>query len=399
MKIRKKDVYAFMLMFFFIEPSYLQIFGIVHSIYNIMTVLATSYLVILYVLRKKIPSLTTIFLGGVIVTMLVACNFGAGNYQSTLSAYLSYFGLMLWFDYYMDKDIHTMMKSVCSLLDIYVFINFLTLVLFPSGLYISQSYQATPYICWFLGYKNPQMRFLLPYLALAFLWDYMRNGRIGKVSYIRLFVVAFATLKLGSTTGLVGVIVFLALIATFKNSGKIKNAVMKLLNLKLSYFVIMMLAALIIFFNFQYNFSYLIVNVLHKDLDLTDRIYVWQKVIPYIKEHLWIGSGVLYAPYSRQAIGASHAHNYYLNTVYNGGIVSLILLSGCWIVAGAESKKYLDSQCVKIVVFMLIVFLVMGITESLTSTILLYPFLVLATKSRKIVKYERGNRINEKKQK
>lgn len=382
--INKKYILMFVLLFPLIEPAFFQTFEIVHMLYNIGKIAVFLLLFLTYIIKRKFPSKVIILMGLMLGFMMLACKFGRGNINSTLNAYLPYLVIMMWLDLYMQQDLKGTLKVFVFLLDVYAILDFISLIVFPNGLYISRSYQATDYVCWFLGYKNPQVRFLLPYIALLLIRDNVFYKKTTKLSYIKIVFIIFITLKLKSTTGLIGAVLFLTLNFIFgsKKISKLKYYVLKVLNIKIIYILIAILAVLMIFFGIQNNFAFFIEDILHKDVDLTDRIYVWNTVIDVVKDKVVLGEGVMYAELSREVVGASHAHNYFLNTVYNGGIVSLVLLSIIWLITGKESNKYIDNYNVRIVVFMSIVFLVMGLTESLTATILLYPIIILAYNSK-----------------
>ena len=395
--LSKKYLLWFFLLFPFIEPPYFQTFAIVNTIYKTLQVIAVGYFFMVYanaVIQKKSGmAAPVISLLLAIMIMLLACNFSDGNYQSTLAAYLPFLGLSMWLDLQCRFDVNRALNLLCTLLDFYVLIDILSFILFPKGMYVSQSYQAIPYVCWFMGYKNPQIRFLLPYLALSMVHDMIRYESLEKQTYLRLVAVVLATLRLGSTTGLIGAIVFLLLTFFFRKTRKkgVKAILLRMLNVKEAYILIAIVSILIIFFDFQYNFSYLIVNIFHKDLDLTNRIYVWKRVIPFIEQHFWIGRGVIYAPISRSMIGASHAHNYFLNTMYNGGAISMALLTMVWLSAGKGSEKCVNHGEIRVLIFMAIVFMIMGISESLTGTVLLYPILILLYHSPLLVECKEKN--------
>ena len=382
--INKKYILMFVLLFPLIEPAFFQTFEIVHMLYNIGKIAVFLLFFLTYIIKRKFPSKVIILMGLMLGFMMLACKFGRGNINSTLNAYLPYLVIMMWLDLYMQQDLKGTLKVFVFLLDVYAILDFISLIVFPNGLYISRSYQATDYVCWFLGYKNPQVRFLLPYIALLLIRDNVFYKKTTKLSYIKIVFIIFITLKLKSTTGLIGAVLFLTLNFIFgsKKISKLKYYVLKILNIKIIYILIAILAVLMIFFGIQNNFAFFIEDILHKDVDLTDRIYVWNTVIDVVKDKVVLGEGVMYAELSREVVGASHAHNYFLNTVYNGGIISLVLLSIIWLITGKESNKYIDNYNVRIVVFMSIVFLVMGLTESLTATILLYPIVLLAYNSK-----------------
>jgi O-antigen ligase len=314
-----------------------------------------------------------------------------------MASYLPYLGLAMWFEYFININTDTALNVLCGTLDILVLINFLTIVAFPGGLYKIQSYQATPYTCWFLGYKNPQVRFLLPYIALSLARNIIQHGRLSQLTYIRLGIAVFTTLFLKSTTGLVGTVLFFTLLYVFNSTGHgFFNKVMtRLLNIRMVFVVASVISVLFILFNFQNNLSFLIVNVLHKDLDLTDRIYVWENVIPYIRRSPIIGNGVLHAILSRKLIGASHAHNYLLNTLYNGGLVSLAAIVAGWFSAGKETQKYIDHKAIVILACVASAFCIMGISESLTSSVLLYPILAALCNAKKLTEAEWVSQTSE----
>lgn len=379
MKIKKKDILYFVLMFFFIEPAFFQVKPYIHNVFLAMQIISFMMLVFIYIIKREKPSKIIVILWLLLIELCVACHFGLGNIKTTMAAYVSYIGLSMWIDLYIREDKKKCINMLIFILDAYVIINFLSMLIYPNGMYISQSFQNTPYICWFLGYKNPQIRLLLPYVVILFVRDSIFYKKIKFYTYIKLSLVALASVILKSSTGILGVFIFIVLNVLFsgKKQGKLKNLILRIFNVKNVYYILVVVNILIIFFSFQKYFSFLIVNILHKNLDLTDRIFVWQKVIPVIKNNFILGQGIMYAELSRSVIGASHAHNYFLNTFYNGGLIAFILISIIWIGAGIKSIESKQSLGVRYLKFMTIIFLIMGITESLTSTVLLYPILTL----------------------
>lgn len=245
-----------------------------------------------------------------------------GNLQTTISQIVPILGISIWTDIYSRQDGGISVAN--KLIMAYVYINLITLLLFPNGLYQSQSYQAVPYKCFFLGYRNVQSLWLLPALALTLWENYSMTDLLTRRTKVRLVAIVLSIVLIKSSTTYVATAAFLGAFVFLVKKSK-KHYLWKFVNLSTAYVGSIAISAGLVFFNIQYRFSYLIENILHKDVDLTDRIYVWEKVLVYIRQRMWTGYGYIYDPTSRALIGASHPHNYALNLLYTGG--------DCWILA------------------------------------------------------------------
>ena len=127
----------------------------------------------------------------------------------------------------------------------------------------------------------------------------------------------------------------------------------------------------IVIFKVQYLFSFLIVDILHKDVTLTDREYVWRDFIAGIKNYPVLGHGYhdsyLYIPEQKKML---YAHNHILQEIYNGGIIAYLVY--CWfvILPAAKLWKNRDSSISKVLSAIIFGIFFGSITESLS--ILIY---------------------------
>lgn len=365
-----------------VEPAYFSTIGSIHSLYRygmyFILAIFTGLEINKYIIKKHLSEIHKTFLMTLVFSIyMLFSTLLAGN---TLLMYERYIvpsvSLCLWIDYYGKQSLLNTLKVLCSILDLYIIINFATVIGMPNGLYSSVTQNGSDYFCWFLGYKNPQIRFFIPAIAFGLVYDYIRRGKLTLRSIIRIVLIIVTESKLDSSTSLVGLIIFVICYVLWrKYKGKIQN--FRLLQLK--YFVVLTIAVsvAIIFFNIQDNFSNILQNVFHRDNTLTDRVFIWELALLALARRCWWGYGLQDAVGSNSVIHATHCHNYYLQQVYTGGIVGFVLCMIMWLVASNEGNKNIRLMPVKVILFALISMLFMGITESLTEAPLLYPLLCL----------------------
>ena len=73
-----------------------------------------------------------------------------------------------------EKKSISVLAGLALILEIYTYVNFATIVLFPDGLYDAALYAGN---YWFLGYKNVMIRFLLPAIVLNAIWTVHNKGK------------------------------------------------------------------------------------------------------------------------------------------------------------------------------------------------------------------------------
>lgn len=362
LKIKWSTLQCLILLFPFLEPDTFRLSTIFHMFLRVWAVFSILYMLMYYIRSRIRPSFGIGLLLIYSVWLCYVSTLSIGNFQTTITQVVPILGISIWADIFSRKN-----NGICiatKLIMLYVYINLITLVLFPNGLYQSQSYQAIPYKCYFLGYRNVQSLWLLPALALT-LWE--NNSKTDKLSYktkVRLTAILLSIVMIKSSTAYVATVFFLVLFILLVKRSK-KRYLWKFVNLSTAYVGSLLISAGLVFFNIQYKFSYLIENILHKEVDLTDRIYVWQKALIYIHQRIWTGYGYIFDPTSRALIGASHPHNYALNLLYTGGLIGFLLVSLLWFIVGQRSKGVMNEWSVRALFVGLVVLLLIGLTEPL----------------------------------
>jgi O-antigen ligase len=274
-----------------------------------------------------------------------------------------------------------------SVFELLIYINLLTILCYPEGLYRSELYTAN----WFLGYKNPQIRTILPVLSISLIKSYKEYGKLKLRAILLLLSSAITFYLTSSATSLIGIGIFLIGLFLFHTK---KGRLPRLLNLRNIMILVVILFVIVVMLKKQSMFSYIVENVLGRDLTFTYRTDVWDMSLDRIKlKPLW-GYGYLTGRNFIEIFGRnvySHPHNYIMYNMMIGGICLVAIQLVGFLYADKSLNKTMRTIYSKIVFFCLSSFLIMGISESLVSTVLLYPMVILGMRADALVSFEEKN--------
>ena len=369
-----------------LEPNYFENIEALDNVYNLGAFITCILLVIITIrfncMYKSMIWILSYF-GFILFTTLL-------NNPSNIALYIrsnfSALAMCMVFSLWMNRNPEILLESF-SIFELYIYINLLTIILSPN----TQSYYATT---WFLGYKNFHIRTILPVVCISMIRSYMHAGRL-TIRTVLLLITSFVTFILNdSATSLVGFTTFLGFLFFFH---KKDTALPKFINLKII-LIMYGISCIVIVINQNISqFSFFIETLLERNLTLTSRTKIWNLTLKLLNHHLIIGYGYLGPSNFRKLYSKvyNHPHNYLLYQLMIGGILLLIILLIGYIFADNNLKNSTNKIYGKIVLFCLSAFLIMGITESLTSTILLNPMLILAMEADKLslLAYRKQNRI------
>lgn len=371
-----KYLVGFMLLVF-VVPAYFLRIPIALTIYRYLG-FACLTLLILFVIKDKKITASFLWIYGFYGIILLATLINNGNVWLFVCDNYAAFSICILFALMLEKN-PKILLSATKVLDIYVYINLITMLIFPKGIYLVAN---EPH--WFLGYKNILSRIILSIICFSLIRTYYFFGRL-KINTIILLACSVLTLIIaGSATALIGFTIFALLLFLFHNKTK---DIPRIFSLVTGLIVTAAAFLAILFFNLQNYFSFLIETILGKDLTLTKRLAVWQMALNKISHKPFIGYGYLAGNEYVQMFGRdtyTHPHNYYLYILMSGGIVIAVILLLGYLYANKILKNTIDTVFSKIIMFTLIAFLIMGLTESLVSTVLMYPILILAMNADKL---------------
>ncbi len=374
---KRKSVYenkllVSILLLIFVEPLYFEQVKILSSLHTIASFIATIFLVMLFVIDWEIK-FSKIWIMAFWGCMFFSTCMRNGDIYTYIRNNYALIGACLLFELWSSKKADVLLDA-SVVLSIYVYINFITVLLFPEGMYNNGMYSEN----WFLGYKNPQIRTILPVVALNIMREYWKYGKMEIHSYLLMLCAVLTFARIDSATSIVGIAIFLLMISLFH--GKRKK-LPRILNLFSVYIISAAVFLGIVLSQIQSKFSWLIENVLQRNLTFTTRTYIWNRAISlFVNNKIW-GMGYISSLGYSQIMGskyATHPHNYFLYILLCGGVVLLMVLTIGIIFADKMIQKYSGNIYSKIILFTLISFFVMGIVEALVSTVLMYPILIMA---------------------
>ena len=236
-----------------------------------------------------------------------------------------------------DKFLTTLENTFFILL----LINFITIILFPGGFYLNSSGYSGNY---FLGYDNNLITYIFPALALSFTNSLNKNGKIGLKSIFLLIISFCSIIFTWSATGVVSMVIMIVLFFAYTINKK---------NFPIKKYIVVALCLFIgiVFLRFQNIFSFIIEGWLKKDLTFTGRTYIWDIFISEIKKSILIGHGIVDSKYLIRTLNAGHAHNYFLQILYQGGLVTFSMFLGFFFSAINKVKNCKEKKYVGIVIF------------------------------------------------
>lgn len=324
----------------------------------------------IFVLKYLVPIL---FFCGIYLIQIISTIIYSGRVQHIILAFFNMLVPIIWVVvnrvYYYE---------IISALRVYMYcliiVNFVMILLFPNGYFVTVNMWESTDAQWFLGLGNTMSPYIILTIMLAIFSISEKKPWISKIKdvvivgmcVVTAFLVECATLIMGISIMLI-LVVFTCLIKNKKN-----NPINLLMIIA---FVIVIIFVLLRNINL---FAFIIEQFLKRDLTLTSRLRIWDSSIQYILQRPIFGYGVCDFSYLQRILLASHQHNNYLHILFQGGIASMIfflLLLNC---CRKELNKS-TSRCSIIVAITIFTFLIIFISEVYSEGTYILPFYLVLT--------------------
>jgi O-antigen ligase len=225
------------------------------------------------------------------------------------------------------------LRAIRILFGILIVANFVTVVLFPDGIYNFSDHN----IYYLLGHRNVMMRTIFPGVSGSIIISLIDEGRINFRAKILMVCVGISLVMAWSATALFAYVLFCISIFAFR-----KKELPKWFNVKTCYTASLLVFVFIVVLRLQNVFSFLIVDILHKDLTFTGRTVLWNAATAYILKNPIIGYGLertdVIAHNLYWDTGFDSTHNFFFDILYQNGIIGALLL----IVVFASAAQAVD---------------------------------------------------------
>lgn len=322
-------ILAFFLMVPFFKPNY---------IYAKMPALNTVFLYYLYgaigfiflyyisilIVNKRGPSAIVVMVTFYEVTLILSSFISGGALMASILEGFSCMALFILSEMLLIRSLNLFLKVITPILNLLVIINFFTLLIWPNGMY--RSYVVSEEFWnsgnnWFLGYDNAFFAYVLPALLFSIVkYLYVDKTILSRLKAIVMVVICtYSIISRWQATAVVCIIVFLFLLVLIQI-----NKLPAIANAKTYLWGNVGVFLGFVVFRVQDAFSYIIKNVLDKDLTFSGRTEIWDLSLKSISQSFVFGYGIEDLTETIRKISINSSHNQYLWVLYRGGLVHFL---------------------------------------------------------------------------
>lgn len=306
----------------FSQMPALHTFDTISNVFKIM-VIAVLGVWFVYFYQK-----VSLFFVGIVffeVWRVLATIYCGGNYTSLFLAIFNALAICLVVEMGLKTDPDALLDGASFTLGLFVLINFATIILFPQGMYEFNTFTQN----YFLGYRNNSIMLFFPAIIFSIVRSLRKYNKLTLSSFV-ITAVSFATVILAfSATSVIGMTVFtlFLLLALINKMPNFLN-IITYLAINIAYFFGVIILRL------QEAFAFIIVDMLGRDLTFTGRTKIWDAAFAAFAKSPVFGVGEIENQASRDLIGATHAHNYYLDLLYKSGLPGFLIFFAILIICG-----------------------------------------------------------------
>lgn len=379
-----RSILMFISLLIYCQPEYLKSIPFMGRVYSTLIIVGGAFAVLLYIAKKRSPSFFVwlVMLYNAWITYLTIQYHG--DIRGVILQFIGFTGFVALLDLFSD-NMQEMVEVFLFIFEVFVYINFFTVLFYPNGFFhrMNEAYGLTKE--WFLGANNNFLFSLFPATVVALLNKNLGGSKIR--TYFLIFIILATQMIRGSGTAQVGIVglLLLDLLPTVKYfltpyRGLILSATISFL--------------IVIAGNVEFLRGF-IEGILQKDLTFSSRTIIWNNTIQAIQSKP-SGHGMMDLSSIVQILGdfpgwiwkgATHAHNNFLQILFQGGYIGfsiylLIIFGG-----GYLCHKYWVDKNAQLLFYGLFIFTIISITENL-ETQLMYLVLILPFQLPRIISQE-----------
>lgn len=252
-------------------------------------------------------------------------------------------------------------------------INLIVCILFKNGIIVGDNGVGI----YLLGNRNTMGSSTIALIIMCLLYSLLYFGKIiGTVRMVCFLGASSCFITWSATTIIALFVIFVYLI--FQHTKQV-SWIIKMVNVKSSLFVGIMLFVSINIMRMQTYFSFIIEQVLHKTINFSARTYVWDKALEIIPQHWGVGYGFYSSTIlSTNYFTPANTHSFFFEVIVTGGVVGLLFMFLLFKMF-SDSLKYMNDPSVKKILnlyFLLI--MITGVSEATNLNLCLYLFMVVA---------------------
>lgn len=377
MRVRKIDLLEYTLLLLFCIPSPLTNYSVV-KILQYVRWIGLAYTVmhsinsIAHMRNRTNSPMLSVYL--YLLWMFLTSLLHGNNMRSVISTLYPLFVVSFLGYRVLKRDEKVFISFFSAVFGIYLILNYVTYI--NGAMYTEFSSWGARKV-YFLGISTTCQ--YLAFIAFGFLavkdFAYAKNNKIGVFTVVCVSAAILFFIGVWNSSGIACSIIYFLLIFFIKrwNSRIVRRLAIA------SIIIGSIITFLIVFQNIQQHFSWLIVDILGEDLNMNSRISIWNSLL-YSMDALdyLIGNGIAAARRFVLMNGnvSNNAHNQYLDIIYNGGAVGLLLFFNMCFQGVRCSFQKMSKTVLPWSVVTFVTLLITGINEVSCNTPYFYLFLV-----------------------
>ncbi len=363
MKVKKSILLFFLYAIVIFWPDYFFFRGINY----LENILAAYSIVFIFNNKKKLSffsAVTMLYFASILLSTFLQ---GGGNIHTLVSNVKIMLFVMVT-DIEIEKDDYDTINVMWLLVFVFSMINFISLILFPQGVYQVETLwnewgtiSSSPY--WIFGYKNSHaFWYLLLELLTVLKWHLNPTSKNKLLTYISIAVAITAQLLVASSTATVACVLG-AVGAFYSVSFKAGNNRNRQIN---SYWIVALNFIIngMMIFGMTRFLGPIIQSLFNKDLTFSNRTNAWAIAFSSFLEKPVFGTGILSADETRKILGSlsyMHAHNEWLQCLWQGGILLFGIVILMLLLIAKQNNEIQNSKLKKMSdIFLMAVFVEMA---------------------------------------
>lgn len=377
MDIFKNRFLLFLLFLPFFKPQSFSYNNVLDLTFNLFRIIVAILVIVIYILNDKYSYI--ILAIGILQLILVLSTFiNHGDYIKCIINSATIISISMLVELSMKKNFIGVFQVLFYLLSSLSYLNLILLIFIPQGFAPIGVERVN-----FIGIDNHIAIILLPLIGISVIYSLLKYKKIKIWCYLSILVVSLNLILIWSATGIMGwtIIVLYFLIGYNKYLDR-------LFNFKVCFITNMIMFISIIVLRIQNIFSFLIEDILHKNLTFTGRTYIWDYAMNLISKKPLLGYGIRSEELIPTWYGNLTAHNAILQFMIDGGLVSAFIYILIILICGYQIDRHKEYKISKIILIIIFSFLMMMLMESYRQSIFFYMLLVMGFNISLIKKYD-----------
>ena len=367
--IEKKVICFLLLTIPFLGIPFFDQYAILDILFNIGKIISSVFVISYYIIFKKRVSKICIIIICMEAYLVFTTWVNDADMKRCILTALPIIMVCLLYEIGFDCP-YEFIKSQYILFSIIIFLNFISEIIFPKGMYISET--TNYWNNWILGYYNNHSVYYIMAICMALLYFTLTKKAIG---VFILFIEIMVSALLVHSGGVIGTLLAMFLMGLcLSRSVKMKNCIFYFFwCIHLVFFIVVITLNTEIAF-ILYDISEILFN---KGNSFFARYNLWKLELRYLNRNWITGFGVENQMARLNEYGwALHTHNFILEILHQGGIVYLGFL--CTIIrkTGKHMKLIQTPQIYNILILCFFGWIVNTLVEPFITPFLVSLFVV-----------------------